>query len=57
MADQPADVLTARAETDSILDRGRTLRRRSRVETRQLLRAATRHVARFDEKLLRNRDA
>ena len=57
MAYQPADVPTARAKTDSILDRDRTLCRPSRVKTRQLLRAATRNVARFDEDLLRNRDA
>ena len=56
MADQPAYVPTARAKTDSLLDRGRTLCRLSRVQTRQIVRAASRNVARFDEKLPRNRD-
>ena len=57
MAEQPADVPTARAEKDSILDRRRTLRMLSRVQTRQLLRASTRNIAKFDEELLLNRDA
>ena len=56
MADQPADIPTARAEIDSLLDRGHKFRMPSRVQTRQLVRAATRNVARFDEEFFRSRD-
>ena len=49
MADQPADVPTACAETDSLLDRGHRPRRLSRKQTRHSARAATRNAAKFDE--------
>ena len=45
MAVQPENVPTARAETDLLLDRGRTFCRLSRMQTRQLVRPATRNVA------------
>ena len=57
MAVQTADVPTERAETDSSLDRGRTLCRLLRMQTLQLVRAATKNVARFDEESTRTRDA
>ena len=57
MVDQPADVSTARAETDSLLDRGHRPRRLSRKQTRHSGRAATRNAAKFYEELPRSRDA
>ena len=57
MIDQPADVPTARAETDSLLDRGPTPRKLSRKQTRHSARAATRNAAKFDEESPHSRDA
>ena len=57
MADQPPDVPTARAKTDSLLDRGHRLRRLSRKQTRHSARAATRNSAKFDEESRHTRDA
>ena len=57
MADQPAYVPTACAETDSLLDRGHRPRRHSRKQTRHTVRAATRKAAKFDDDSPHIRDA
>ena len=49
IADQSVDVPTLRAKTDSLIDRGLTVRRLSRMHTRQLVCAATRNAQRFDK--------
>ena len=57
MVDQPVDIPTARAETDSLLDRGHRPRRVSRKQTRHSARATTKNAAQFNEELPRSRDA
>ena len=47
----PADISTTRAETDSLLYRGRTLCRLSQIQTRQLVGAASKNAAKFDKEL------
>ena len=57
MVDQPADVPTARADTDLLLDRGHRPCRFSRKQTRHSARAATRNAAKSDEESPHSRDA
>ena len=57
MVDQRADVTTARAKTDSLLDRGHKPRRILRKQTRYSARTATRNAPKFDEESLHSRDA